>query len=104
MIIINYDSIEMLGLPLNSTEMVRQKDETYKKAKKKVRRFEKKYAYKSNTVCPTWGPKYYNVGYNHIPQKDREEWFEAFKTVVSASRIYRFYIWFFRIMMLDTEV
>ena len=97
MIIVDETSINFLGLPLNSKERVRKKDDLYQKARKNVKLFEKKYDLKSRDACMYFAPKsplYGNTAYNDIKKDIRIQWVENYEIVVTASYIYRLFIFF----------
>lgn len=106
MIIVNGTSIYFLGLPLDSKEQVRRKDNVYKKAKKKVKSFEKRYGLKSINVCRYFTPKspvFGNVSYDYIEGIVRIQWVENYEIIVASSYTYKFFI-FLKKLIPDLEL
>lgn len=96
-----------VNLPLNSIEMAREKDKSYKEAKKTMKAFEKKYKCTSKRAAlQALSP--YCLSYNKelfrsIKKEDRLEWWKAIRNVVASSKAYMFLIAFFDVMGLWCE-
>ncbi len=99
--------IMSLNLPLNSIEMVREKDKIYEEAKKTMKTFERKYKYTSKKVAVHALSPYclfFNTElFSSIKKEDRLEWWKAFRIVVASSWSYQFWIAFCEVMGLYEE-
>lgn len=102
MIIINTKLITELDLTLDSISEIREKDEKYKKAKKKIKFFEKKYGYNSKLMCAVALSPYVSEFdekiFRSINKKDRTEWWKCMRLVVASSWSYKFWIAFFELI------
>jgi len=98
MVKVNFESIMIFNLPVNTREKVLQRN---KEALKRVKKFQKKYGEQSNEVCAAWSPSssyFGNVAYNYIPYEVRKQWLSDFENIVRSSFIYK--VWIFVYMFI----